>query len=189
MCARVCMHALCAMSNVLAAPGCVIPCVCVAHAETGVSDCSPTQAKLVGNLLTHYPERLGFLVMLDPPFVFDMVWSAMKPLMPDETLAKMKMLSKPAHLKQHADVFGPELFEWLMAEVKENRESKIAKNKAYWEWRDEKGNVKPHDPRGTASFVASKYYTLPVDPKYCKVRAPLLVLHVLSCLSSFCGAC
>ena len=176
-------------ANVLASLGCVIPCVCVAHAETGVSDCSPTQAKLVGNLLTHYPERLGFLVMLDPPFVFDMVWSAMKPLMPDETLAKMKMLSKPAHLKQHADVFGPELFEWLMAEVKENRESKIAKNKAYWEWRDEKGNVKPHDPRGTASFVASKYYTLPVDPKYCKVRAPLLVLHVLSCLSSFCGAC
>lgn len=83
----------------------------------GMSDCSPTQAKLVSNLLTHYPERLGFLVLLDPPFVFDMVWSAMKPLMPDETLAKIKMLSKPSHLKQHADVFGPELFDWLSAEV------------------------------------------------------------------------
>lgn len=53
--------------------------------------------------------------------------------------------------------------------MKENRESKIAKHKAYWEWRDEKGNLKPHDPRGTASFVNSKYYTLPVDPKFCKV--------------------
>jgi len=136
--------------------------------DFGVSDCSPTQAKLVGNLLTHYPERLGLLVLLDPPFVFDMVWSAMKPLMPDETLAKIKMLSKPSHLKQHAEVFGPELYEWLAAEVKENRESKIAKKKAYWEWRDEAGNVKPHDPRGVASFVSSKYYTLPVDPKFCK---------------------
>lgn len=41
----------------------------------------------------------------------------MKPLMPDETLAKIKLLSKPSHPKQHADVFGPELFDWLMAEV------------------------------------------------------------------------
>jgi len=142
-----------------------------------VSDCSPTQAKGVSNLLTHYPERLGLLVLLDPPFVFDMVWSAMKPLMPDETLAKIKMLSKPAHLKQHADVFGPELYDWLVAEVKENRESKIAKHKAYWEWRDEKGNLKPHDPRGVASFVNSKYYTLPVDLKFCKARVG--VAHVL----------
>lgn len=57
----------------------------------------------------------------------------------------------------------------IPVQVKENRESKIAKTKAYWEWRDDKGNLKAHDPRGTASFVASKYYTLPVDPKFCKV--------------------
>jgi hypothetical protein len=32
----------------------------------GMSDCSPTQAKGVSNLLTHYPERLGLLILLDP---------------------------------------------------------------------------------------------------------------------------
>jgi hypothetical protein len=106
-----------------------------------------------------------------------MVWSAMKPLMPDETLAKIKMLSKPKDLKQHADLFGPELYDWLVAEVKENRESKIAKHKAYWEWRDDKGNLKPHDPRGVKSFVTSKFYTLPVDPKFCKVCDALDLAH------------
>jgi len=136
--------------------------------DFGLSDCSPSGAKLTSNLLTHYPERLGMLILVDPPFIFDAAWTAIKGLLPDETLAKIKMLSKPAHLKNHADLFGEELYNWLVAEVKENRESKIAKTKAYWEWRTKEGEPKKHDPRGIASYVNSKYYVSPVDPKFCQ---------------------
>lgn len=49
----------------------------------------------------------------------------------------------------------------------ENRNPVISKGKKYWEWLNEDGSVREHDPRGAKSFVEGEYYRLPVLEKFC----------------------
>eukprot|EP01090_Pellita_catalonica_P006912 TRINITY_DN172_c0_g1_i1.p1 TRINITY_DN172_c0_g1~~TRINITY_DN172_c0_g1_i1.p1 ORF type:complete len:888 (+),score=179.11 TRINITY_DN172_c0_g1_i1:262-2664(+) len=50
---------------------------------------------LVNGILGHYPIRIGHIIVMNPPRVFNMVWKVIKPLLPEDILNKVHILDKP----------------------------------------------------------------------------------------------
>jgi len=61
----------------------------------------------------HCPERLGCLVLLDPPFVFSMLLGALKPFLDTATSAKIVVVSTASLETDLAHVFPPDMIGWV----------------------------------------------------------------------------
>ncbi len=58
--------------------------------------------------------RLALCVLLDPPFLFNALWRAVLPLLPEVTASKISFV-KPAELRSKLSAqFGPELSAWYV---------------------------------------------------------------------------
>lgn len=89
-------------------------------------DCDPRLARIFLTLAAaHYPERLGYFFIVDPPALFSTFWSAVSRFIDPKTKSKIAFLSlkKRAALmdefEKHVDASTAE---WLVAEMEENRE-------------------------------------------------------------------
>eukprot|EP00026_Physarum_polycephalum_P008711 Phypoly_transcript_08809.p1 GENE.Phypoly_transcript_08809~~Phypoly_transcript_08809.p1 ORF type:complete len:299 (+),score=34.14 Phypoly_transcript_08809:213-1109(+) len=133
----------------------------------GVYDCSLPMMNQTIQLIDHYPERLGQLILLDSPWLFSGLWKTISPLLAHATKSKITFHSLKDLNTKLRPILGAELVEWLQRETAENRDSTKSKGKKYWEWLDENGNPLAHDARGTASFVTGPHYKLPVRDEFC----------------------
>jgi len=66
---------------------------------------------------SHYPERMGQIVLLDPPALFNLVWTAIQPVLDPVTKSKIVMLRGREAFRAYADVEwrDPALHAWIRA--------------------------------------------------------------------------
>jgi hypothetical protein len=64
---------------------------------------------------SHFPERLGCLLLLDPPIIFTMLLAAVRPFMDAATTAKIVTVSRAAARDRLAGVFPSEMLDWIVA--------------------------------------------------------------------------
>lgn len=104
----------------------------------GLVDCAPNSALLAATLLSHYPERLGTLLLLDSPWLFRGLWRAVSPLLNAETKAKIQFLPLGNVEAALGESIGSEMLTWLIEEAQENRDPNNAHVKKFWDphWRD-----------------------------------------------------
>jgi hypothetical protein len=137
-----------------------------------LSDNNPKTTLLAARLLDQYPERLGLCILFGAPWLFSAVWKVVRPLLNEVTANKVVFL-EGGLAKQHkwrpvlASHFDEEMMTWMLQEFEENRQA-ANDTKQYWEWCDSEGNRKAHDPRGTASYVASPHYVPAVATDFCQ---------------------
>ncbi|GAX78171.1 hypothetical protein CEUSTIGMA_g5613.t1 [Chlamydomonas eustigma] len=91
----------------------------------GIMDCNPSLGlSFIELLASHYPERLGKLLVLDAPALMTPVWSMIKPFVDPVTHKKIKFLPDDSHqpdsilkreLSMHLDL---EMVTWVLDEMK-----------------------------------------------------------------------
>lgn len=96
----------------------------------GFADCNPKIGKIFLDITaTHYPERLGNIIVAGAPSLFNGLWSMLKPLVDEVTKEKIRFVPYDADSKTKGqqlregmkDIFGDELTEWMVAEMADNR--------------------------------------------------------------------
>lgn len=118
-------------------------------------------------LATHYPERLARFVVVGAPALFSALWSALKRHVCADTAAKIAFVkwdgSGEETGKTAAELsalgLGGNLGSWLVREMRQNRNSSLAKDKEYPYGRAHRSDliksiVDGHDLRGTEEHVA-----------------------------------
>ena len=115
-------------------------------------------------LANHYPERLGMVLCINHSPVFHGVWKAIKVFLHQNTVAKMKLIRSKRKIAQtFSKYFSDELSEWLLAEIKANKQRPLPKSQAcFWNGPSDNGS---HDPRGCQSYVAQFIETFPVNSR------------------------
>lgn len=105
-----------------------------------------------------YPERLGQVVCLHHNPVFHGVWNAIKVFLHQNTVAKVRLIkSKRKISEEFKKLFDTELHEWLLEEMKLNKEKPISPGqKAFWKSPEAPAT---HDPRGCPSYIRN--YVIP----------------------------
>jgi len=121
----------------------------------GFADCNPKAMTQASKLLAHYPERLHTIMMVDAPWAFWGLWKMVTPFLKEKTKKKLKMISSSKLEKDAGELLGSEMTEWFSREIQENKKNPT---KEWWEHRAPSGELKPHDPRGGASFVTSSAF-------------------------------
>jgi hypothetical protein len=137
-----------------------------------LSDNNPKTTMLAARLLDQYPERLGLCVLFGAPWLFSAVWKVVRPILNEVTANKVVFLEGGLAKQEKwrpvlASHFDEELLAWMLQEFEENRQAANDK-KAYWEWCNSDGSHKPHDARGTASYVGSASYVAAVSSEFCE---------------------
>ncbi|RNF07930.1 cellular retinaldehyde-binding protein/triple function domain-containing protein [Trypanosoma rangeli] len=93
--------------------------VCVTDFETFsyVKDSHPKMAlSVVQTIQDHFPERLGLMILVNPPKMFAVLWSALSPAIEEKTRAKVMLLYtkvKPNIQTGFAKIFPTALAEYL----------------------------------------------------------------------------
>lgn len=115
-------------------------------------------------LATHYPERLARFVIVGAPALFSALWSALKRHVCAETAAKIAFVKWDGYGEEDGKTaaelaelgLGGKLGSWLVREMRQNRDSDLAKNKhyPYGKAHQMKAIVDGHDLRGTEEHVA-----------------------------------
>ena len=84
-----------------------------------IGACNPRLAAATNKVTAkHYPERLGYTVVVNAPWIFNATWVAIK------AFADAKTVSKFLFVKQHnmeeifREKFPDDLTDWLMTEIK-----------------------------------------------------------------------
>ena len=65
----------------------------------GIYDCDPRTAVYTAHLLTHYPERLSLGVVVDAPWGWAGLWSAISPILDERTRKKIVFVRSKANRK------------------------------------------------------------------------------------------
>jgi len=128
-------------------------------------DLDPRNARaFMGLLATHYPERLARFVIVGAPALFSALWSALKRHVCADTAAKIAFVKWDGYGEDNGKTaaelqalgLGGKLGNWLVREMRQNRDSSVAKNKAYpyGSAHRTKAVVDGHDLRGTEEHVA-----------------------------------
>lgn len=106
----------------------------------GMQDCNPKLAKaFLGITAEHYPERLGLFVIVDTPMLFSGLWRAIQPFVDPKTKAKIvfvpwdvsKVGTKSHFRAEVSKHFAEETCQWLEAEMTQNREKSLMKEKVF----------------------------------------------------------
>lgn len=108
----------------------------------GFKDCSPQLARIFLNLsAAHYPERLGQFLVIGAPSIFSTLWKAVQPFIDINTRKKIHFRdfdykphkeNKGGKLKPLLEeYFDQDMVEWLLEEMKENRDKEKGKGKHY----------------------------------------------------------
>lgn len=63
---------------------------------------------------SHFPERLGCLLLLDPPMIFSVLLAALKPFMDPATTSKIVIMSRHAARERLVHVFPEPILAWLV---------------------------------------------------------------------------
>ncbi|ESO82698.1 hypothetical protein LOTGIDRAFT_211338 [Lottia gigantea] len=116
-----------------------------------LSACNPKLGYGVTQALAdHYPERLGLVLCINHNAVFHGVWHAIKSFLHPQTVSKMKFIrSKRKVLSSFHKYFSDELTDWLIKEIKNNKQKPIpSSQKEFWN-----GAKNGHDPRGCPSYI------------------------------------
>ncbi|KAH9601690.1 CRAL-TRIO lipid binding domain [Trypanosoma melophagium] len=93
--------------------------VCVTDFETFsyLRDSSPNVAlAVVKTIQDHFPERLGLMILVNPPTSFGLLWKMLAPVMEEKTRKKVLFLytnSKPSAKEEFRKLFPPLLSQYL----------------------------------------------------------------------------
>ncbi|KAK9828471.1 hypothetical protein WJX72_000163 [[Myrmecia] bisecta] len=130
----------------------------------GLVDCDPRLGKIFLDMSArHYPERLGVFLVVGPPRVFNGLWQMMQPLI--DPLTKRKIIVLPYDVDKAGSslvaalrrYFREDLVQWLLVEMRENRDKQLGKAKVYTVDSvldpTHKLPESGHDLRGVPSFV------------------------------------
>lgn len=136
----------------------------------GIYDCDPRTAVYTAHLLTHYPERLSLGVVVDAPWGWAGLWSAISPILDERTRKKIVFVRSKAKPEDKDSVesicgLGEEESKWLRKEINIQREISKPDDHSYWlpppvKEKNENDNDddEVHDSRGFKSFVNTKLY-------------------------------
>lgn len=93
-----------------------------------IRDCNPRLARIFLHLASaHYPERLGYFFIVDPPALFSTFWQAVSPFIDPKTKSKISFLTLKkqdqleSELSKHCD---SQSVQWLVREMQENRDGR-----------------------------------------------------------------
>eukprot|EP00756_Hemistasia_phaeocysticola_P066339 Hpha_TRINITY_DN9164_c0_g1::TRINITY_DN9164_c0_g1_i1::g.94420::m.94420 len=125
------------------------------HGYHMMKDSSPASGRELAKVLYHYPETLHQAVLVDAPFAFNALWSVVKGMVNQHTASKVKFISMSKLRGTAPKWAGPELTNWLLAEIADNRK-RVPPEKCWFS-----DPVDGHDARGTASFVRAGLYRPP----------------------------
>eukprot|EP01062_Namystynia_karyoxenos_P067126 TRINITY_DN60_c0_g3_i2.p1 TRINITY_DN60_c0_g3~~TRINITY_DN60_c0_g3_i2.p1 ORF type:complete len:313 (+),score=85.63 TRINITY_DN60_c0_g3_i2:716-1654(+) len=120
-------HALCALDFAVTAmpPGVGQLVIVVDFDGFGPSDASPLLAQRMARLLqSHYPERMGLVILVEPPWVFDLVLRALGAILSERTMSKVRTVGgggAPIAPEAFGEFFDPGMCEWLAAAAAESR--------------------------------------------------------------------
>eukprot|EP00615_Pteridomonas_danica_P012556 CAMPEP_0114336896 /NCGR_PEP_ID=MMETSP0101-20121206/6013_1 /TAXON_ID=38822 ORGANISM="Pteridomonas danica, Strain PT" /NCGR_SAMPLE_ID=MMETSP0101 /ASSEMBLY_ACC=CAM_ASM_000211 /LENGTH=336 /DNA_ID=CAMNT_0001468973 /DNA_START=30 /DNA_END=1040 /DNA_ORIENTATION=+ len=71
----------------------------------GLRDCNPAMGSTALPMFAaHYPERLGQIVLVDPPRIFAGLWAGVQPILDPVTKSKVVFLRGEANFKTYADI-------------------------------------------------------------------------------------
>ncbi|KAK9843490.1 hypothetical protein WJX81_005667 [Elliptochloris bilobata] len=127
----------------------------------GMRDLSPSIGSAFLEISArHYPERLGLFLVVGAPRIFSGLWHVLQPLVDPVTRAKIKFLPADAKLRSSLrQYFDNELCNWLLTEMAQNRNKKLAAQKVYpYGWVEALDGsagalVDGHDLRGTPAHL------------------------------------
>lgn len=104
-------------------------------------------------LADHYPERLGMVICLNHNAVFHAVWKAIKMFLHKNTASKVNLVRSMSKIKEiFHEYFSDELTEWLLEEIKLNKQPPLSTTQQmFWTCPEKKDS---HDPRGCPSYVS-----------------------------------
>lgn len=146
----------------------------------GMADLNPAIAKTFLEMTaSHYPERLGVFVCVAAPRMFTALWKCIAPLVDPVTKAKLRFIPYDLDDKKTQgsvlrgellQLFDEELTEWLLNEMRENRNKKVNATKTYsyddlakmaaegcvdqpGSSADSSSSAGSHDRRGTTRFL------------------------------------
>ncbi|ORC92106.1 uncharacterized protein TM35_000043200 [Trypanosoma theileri] len=112
-------------------PGGVEQWVCVTDFETFsyLRDSSPSIAHaVVKTIQDHFPERLGLMILVNPPTTFGLLWKMLSPVMDEKTKKKVLFLythSKPDAKDAFDKLFPPLLSNYLYETYKRSKKGNL----------------------------------------------------------------
>lgn len=121
---------------------------------TGITmgSCNPKLAYATQKLFSGcYPERLGYAIIINHPWIFNATWVALKSFMDKKTCSKIFFATDNME-SVFNEKFPPDLASWLLEEIRLNKKID-AKQLGFWK----SSPVEPgsHDPRGCPAYVQS----------------------------------
>eukprot|EP00911_Craspedida_sp_UC1_P000349 UC1_evm1s269 len=122
---------------------------------TGITmgSCNPRLALATNKLMAnHYPERLGYVLLVNAPWLFNATWAAVKLAMDADTVAKIIFVKDSQLHDTLHERFPPELAEWTEKEIELNRRIKEVPHQVEWYKAPPEGH-EYHDPRGCPSYL------------------------------------
>lgn len=117
---------------------------------TGITmgSCNPRLAAATNRIMSrHYPERLGYALMINAPWIFNATWVAMKTFVDAKTVAKITFVKDSELRTVLHERFTDELADWMEEEITINR-AITQQQIEFW-----KAPASGHDPRGCASYI------------------------------------
>eukprot|EP00045_Choanoeca_perplexa_P003240 m.29468 g.29468 ORF g.29468 m.29468 type:complete len:443 (+) comp11944_c0_seq2:103-1431(+) len=115
-----------------------------------VSSCNPRLAAATTRIMArHYPERLGYALIVNAPWIFSSTWAAMKTFMDPVTVSKVHFVKSSQLQQDFRSRMPAELADWLTDEIKINRH--ITDHQLRF-WQAPPHSVR-HDPRGCPAYV------------------------------------
>ena len=125
------------------------------------------------------PERLGMVVLYDAPWLFSACWKGFRLVMDERTRQKVRFIAPRDDGESAWDFATAELKAWLQAEIADVRRQRTAAElpREYWRRPDAGAEDRaPHDPRGTASWLADPYY-VPTPADLAGLTSPPVLAH------------
>jgi len=100
----------------------------------------------------YYPERLESVLCINHSTAFQNVWKAISVFLYPKTREKVKLIKKKKQLETFEKIFPSELVEWLVEEIKRNKNKANLVNQRQF-WKPPATLSDTHDPRGCRTYV------------------------------------
>lgn len=123
-------HTVCAFNHLVKLmPVGVDQWVCITDFETysHLRDSSPRMAStVISTIQDHFPERLGLMILVNPPKIFSFLWKLISPVVDARTKSKVRFVytnSQPNIRDEFAKLFPPHLCDYLCESYRRSREN------------------------------------------------------------------
>jgi len=121
---------------------------------TGITmgSCNPRLAAATNKVTSkHYPERMGYTIVVNAPWIFNATWAAIKVFADPDTVSKFIFVKQSNMEEKFREKFPDDLTDWLVTEIKLNLDMKANPQQLEW-WKAPPAGIE-HDARGCPHYV------------------------------------